>query len=251
MRIAVAGGTGVVGQYVVRALNEAGHEPVVLARARNVDIISGAGLDEALVGVEAVVDASNIATSNRKKATAFFETGTTNLIQAGKRAGVSHHVVLSIVGIDRAPLGYYQAKLRHEAVALGSGIGCSVLRATQFHEFAGQVLQRVPGPIAFIPPVQTQPIAAREVGEALAALAVGAPVGMAGDLAGPEVHHLPDLCRQTLRAQGRKRPVVRFPLPGKAGKAMASGALLPVGDGPRGTETFAEWLGATYPLTTA
>jgi uncharacterized protein YbjT (DUF2867 family) len=173
--------------------------------------------------------------------------GTANLIEAGRRAGVTHHVVLSIVGIDRAPLGYYLAKQRHEEAALTGGIPCSVLRATQFHEFAGQVLHRIPGPIAMIPPIQTQTVSAREVGDALAALATGPAVGMAPELGGPEVHQLSDLCRRTLRAQGKRRPVIRFPLPGKAAKAMATGALLPAAGGTHGTETFADWLASTYP----
>lgn len=247
MRIAVAGGTGVVGQHAVTALAAAGHEPIVLARSRGIDIITGAGLDEALVGVNAVIDASNILSSSRRRATEFFELGTTHLLESGERAGVTHHVVLSIVGIDRAWLGYYQAKLRHEEVALAGAIPCSVLRATQFHEFAGQVLSRFPGPIALIPLMQTQTISAREVGDALAAIAAGPAVGRAPEIAGPEVHQLPDLCRRTLRAQGRKKPVLRLPLPGRTGKAFSSGALLPTTDGPRGTETFTDWLATAYP----
>jgi uncharacterized protein YbjT (DUF2867 family) len=247
MRIAVAGGTGVVGHHAVTALAAAGHEPVVLARSQGVDIISGAGLGKALAGVSAVIDASNITTASRKKATEFFEVGTGNLVDAGRRAGVTHHVVLSIVGLERVPMGYYLAKLKHEEVALTSGVPCSVLRATQFHEFAGQVLLRVPGPIAMVPRMQTQTISAREVGAALAALAAGPAVGAAPDLAGPEVHDLADLCRQLLRVRGSRKPLLRVPLPGKVGRAMKDGALLPTSDGPRGTERFADWLAATYP----
>jgi uncharacterized protein YbjT (DUF2867 family) len=60
MRVAIAGGTGVVGRHVVAALEATGHEPVVLSRSRGVDVETGSGLDTALSGVAAVVDVSNV-----------------------------------------------------------------------------------------------------------------------------------------------------------------------------------------------
>src|SRR5437868_15185996 len=107
MRIAVAGGTGCVGSLVVDAVKAAGHEPVVIARSRGVDIISGRGLREALTDSSAVIDTCNVRTARNKKATRFFERATTSLLTVGKDAGVQHHVALSIVGIERVPLGYY------------------------------------------------------------------------------------------------------------------------------------------------
>ena len=41
MRIAVAGGTGLVGRYVVAELRAAGHEPVVITRSGGADVIPG------------------------------------------------------------------------------------------------------------------------------------------------------------------------------------------------------------------
>src|SRR5947209_4761379 len=100
MRIAVAGGTGVVGRHVVAAVRAAGHEPVVLARATGVDVTSGAGLPRALDGVAVVIDVLNVTTMKRSAAVSFFETTTGHLLTAGRSAGVRHHVALSIVGID-------------------------------------------------------------------------------------------------------------------------------------------------------
>jgi hypothetical protein len=68
MRVAVAGGTGLVGRYVVEELAAAGLEPVVLARSRGVDLVTGAGLEAAMAGVEAVVDVSNVTTMSGRKA---------------------------------------------------------------------------------------------------------------------------------------------------------------------------------------
>ena len=88
MRIAVAGGTGVVGRRVVDAVTAAGHEPMVLARSRGVDLTTGQGLDDALAGVEAVIEVSNVTTARRRRSVAFFTTATSQLLAAGRRAGV-------------------------------------------------------------------------------------------------------------------------------------------------------------------
>ncbi|MFC5030750.1 SDR family oxidoreductase [Streptomyces sp. DSM 41987] len=243
MRVAVAGGTGLVGRYVVEELTAAGHDPVVLARSRGVDLFAGgAGLDAVLEGVEAVVDVSNVTTTSAKKAVAFFDTVGRNLLDAGVRAGVRHHVVLSIVGIDRVGLGYYQGKLRQEEVLKEGSTPWTVLRATQFHEFAGQILDRVPGPFAVVPRMQTQPVAAREVAQHLVQLTLAPAQGMAPDLAGPRVEQLVDMARRLLRARNQRRLLLPVKMPGATGAAMTGGGQLPNGPGPRGTRTFDEWL---------
>jgi hypothetical protein len=206
-----------------------------------VDIITGKGLDEALRDVGIVIDVSNVNTLSAKKSIAFFEAGTRNLLSAGERAGVTHHVALSIVGCDRVDLGYYRGKQRQEELVLRGPVPGSVLRATQFHEFAGQSID-YPGPFAFTVKSLNQPIAAREVAEALVELAMGAPVGLAPELAGPEPLKAADLIRGLLRARGSHRLVIPVWMPGPAGKAMANGGLLPTGPGPRGTQTYDEWL---------
>jgi uncharacterized protein YbjT (DUF2867 family) len=243
MRIAVAGGTGLVGRHVVNAL--AGHELVVLARSRGIDITTGTGLAEAMAGVDAVIDVSNVTTTRRRASMAFFTAGTKNLMVAGQRAGVRHHVVLSIVGVDRVDLGYYDGKRRQEQLVLDGRVPGSVLRVTQFHEFPGQLLARALGPVAVVPRMRVQPVAAREVAGALAALATGPAQGMAPELAGPEEHELVDLARRVARAQGIRRWVLGMRLPGAAGRAVAGGALLPTGPGPRTGLTFEQWLTAS------
>jgi len=242
MRVAVAGGTGVVGRHVVRGLQDSGHTPVVLARELGVDLTSGVGLDAALDGAEAIIDVVNVATLRRADAVDFFSRTAGNLVAAVERNGVGHLVTLSIVGIDAMPTGYYAGKLAQERVLLECGGPVTVVRATQFHEFAGQVLDRTPGPVALVPRMRTQPIAAREVAASLVELASGPPMGRAPDLAGPVEEQLVDMTRRMLRARGSRRVVVPVRLPGPGGKAAASGAALPEGPGPRGTQTFDEWL---------
>ena len=241
-RIAVAGGTGVVGRHVVEAVRAAGREPVVLARSRGFDLVSGAGLDGALRGVQAVIDVSNAGTPRRAASVAFFTAATSSLLQAGERAGVRHHVALSIVGVDRVDSGYYAGKRAQERLVLAGPVPATVLRATQFHEFVDQVLALSRGPLAPVPSMRTQPVAAREVAAALVDLAVGPTCGQAPELAGPQEHRLPDLARRRLRARGQRRLVVPLRAPVAASRAVATGALLPTGPGLRGTQTFDEWL---------
>jgi uncharacterized protein YbjT (DUF2867 family) len=241
MKIAVAGGTGWIGRLVVDAVRAAGGTSVVLARSRGVDLTTGAGLDDALPGVSAVIDVSNVVTTSKNKSIAFFEAATRNLVAAGERAGVTHHVALSIVGSDRVDLGYYFGKRRQVELVLSGRVPGSVLRATQFHEFAAQLLERG-GPFAVVPKMTSQPVAAREVASALVELARGAPVGLAPELAGPQERQMPDLVRRLLGARGSRRVVIPVRLPGPSGRAMISGGLLPGGPGPRGTQTFDQWL---------
>jgi uncharacterized protein YbjT (DUF2867 family) len=242
MRVAVAGGTGAVGRHVVAQLRTMGHDPVPLSRSTGVDLVSGAGLDQALVGAEAVIDASGTTTARASAAVRFFDTATRALLEAEARAGVHHHVVLSIAGCDRVDFGYYQGKRAQESAAMSGAIPWSVLRAAQFHEFAAQVLDRTRGPVAVVPRMRVQPIAAREVAIALAQLAVGPAVGLAPELGGPQPEDLDAMARAILRARGSRRALLALRLPGSAGKAMAAGALRPQGAGPAGTQTFAQWL---------
>jgi uncharacterized protein YbjT (DUF2867 family) len=239
MKVAVAGGTGLAGRHVIELLSAAGHEPVALARSTGVDLLTGAGLDAALAGAEVTIDVSNVTTLKRAESVGFFERAGRNLLDAAARAGVRHHLALSIVGIDRVRSGYYQGKVRQEELIREGAVPWTVLRATQFHEFVEQLLGQVPGPVAFVPRLTVQPIAVREVAEALVALAGGEPQQAAPDLAGPRIEALPDLARRLIRTGTvRRRPLVPIWLPG----AMATGGLLPTGPGPRGTQTFEQWL---------
>ncbi len=242
MRVAVAGGTGLTGRHVVAALAERGHEPVVVARSRGVDLLTCEGLDAALESVDAVVDVTNRMSPSRRAALDFFTTAGRNLLAAERRAGVGHHVALSIVGIDRVNWGYYRAKRRQEQVVATGGVPWTVLRATQFHEFADQLLALVPGPVAPVPRMRTQPVAVAEVAEVLAELATGPALGMAPELAGPREEYLPDMARRLLRARGSRRKVLALPLPGAAGRAVAAGGLLPASSQLRAAQTFAQWL---------
>jgi uncharacterized protein YbjT (DUF2867 family) len=243
MKIAVAGGTGVVGRHVVAVGRERGHEVVVLARSAGVDLTTGEGLAERLDGVHAVIDTTSVRTQRREAAEAFFGSVTRHLLAAEKRARVGHHIALSIVGIDDLPSGYYQGKLLQERVVTEGEVPWSILRATQFHEFAEQALHFVRvGPFSLVPRMLSQPIAAVEVAQALVGLAEAGPSGRVADLGGPERLQVVDLARRVSATRGLGRRVVPVRLPGTTGRGLRSGSLIPAGAGPRGRQTFAEWL---------
>lgn len=243
MKIAVAGGTGVVGTMLVDRIRAAGHEPVVLARATGTDLLTGEGLEDRLDQVEAVVDVTSTNTTRPGPATEFFTRTTGNLLRAGYHAGVRHHVLLSIVGVDEIPFGYYVGKLAQEHLVEDGKVPATIVRATQFHEFAAQMVERASfGPVTVVPQMLAAPIAAAEVAAVLAGLAGGVPAGRTGDVRGPAEESVPSMTRRLLRKRGSHRPVIGMPLPGRAGRLMRSGALIPRDAATIGTQTFAEWL---------
>lgn len=243
MDVAVIGGTGTAGRYAVEALRADGHSVRALSRSTGVDVSTGAGLGAALAGVDVVIDASNTPSLRRSAATRFFEQSAWRLQSAAKAQGVQHIVLLSIVGIDRVRgYGYYDAKLAQEHAAMDGDLPVTVLRATQFHEFPGQILTRVRfGPFAVVPHMRSQPVAARTVGARLARLATERPGGVV-ELAGPEVHDIVDLARQMVQAQGGRPRMVAVSLPGKAMRDMRGGALLATAETTVDGPTFDEWL---------
>jgi uncharacterized protein YbjT (DUF2867 family) len=243
MKIAVAGGTGTVGRYVVSVARSGGAEIVSLSRKDGIDLVTGRGLRAALDGVDTVIDVAGVETLSEKAAVEFFRATTTNLLDAERAAGIHHHIALSIVGVDRVAAGYYAGKLAQERLVERGPIPWTILRATQFHEFAAQILARGAfGPLAVVPTMTTQPIAAREVAEVLVAIAHGEPQRHAPDLGGPQVEQLRGLVRAYARATHARRWIVGVALPGKFGGAMRDGTLIPAQDAQHGKQTFTDWL---------
>jgi uncharacterized protein YbjT (DUF2867 family) len=243
MRIAVAGGTGTVGRHVVEIARGRGHHAVSLSRSEGVDLVNGRGLDQALEGAETVIDVSGVETMSTKKAVDFYTNATQNLLAAEKKAGVRHHVALSIVGIDKATSGLYAGKLVQEDEVRHGGIPWSLLRSTQFHEFVPMVVKAASaGPLVLVPNMFTQPVAAQEVAEALVNAAEAGPKGRLPDLGGPRAEKLADLVRAYLQKTGKRKRIVQLNVPGRMGKAMRKGGLIPRAGADVGRQTFQEWL---------
>ena len=209
MKIAVIGGTGLIGSQVVKILAAAGHEAVPHSPSTGLDLLKGEGLAEALAGSDVVVNLTNSPTFD-DASPAFFQTTMDNLVAAGATAGVGHIVILSIVGVDQVPeLAYYRAKTLQEDVLKAGPVPYSIVRATQFFEFVDAVLSWTSDEAAVrLPVTPVQPMAAADVAAAVAEATVGSPLQGVRNVAGPEVFALDELGRITLAAKGDERPVV-------------------------------------------
>jgi uncharacterized protein YbjT (DUF2867 family) len=246
MRIAVAGGTGRIGRLAITALEDAGHQTVPVSRSAGIDLYTASGLAGALEGTDAVIDVTNTPSQDRSVVVDFFGTITRNLLAAGEQAGVRHHVLLSIVNVDRnkdtAP--HYAGKVEQERLVSTGPVPWTIVRATQFHDFAAMVAgwSEQEGSAA-IAPLLVQPIAVADVAAILAETAVSAPVQAKIDIAGPETQDLVDMARRTFAA--RKQAIRLIPTwRGTFGPDMAGEALLPGENARLAPTTFDEWLAA-------
>jgi len=242
MKIAVIGGTGLIGSQVVKILNASGHEAVPLSPSTGVDLLSGQGLAEALAGAGVVVNLTNSPTFD-DASPAFFEKTMDNLLAAAEAAGVGHAVILSIVGADLVPgLVYYRAKVRQEDILKSGPVPYSIVRATQFFEFIDAVLSWTADENTVrLPATLVQPMAAADVAQAVADVCAGAPLQGTRDIAGPEVFPLDELGKITLAAHGDQRTVITDNSAGMF--AAAAGDALIAKDGAViATTTYREWM---------
>jgi uncharacterized protein YbjT (DUF2867 family) len=210
VKIVVVGGTGRLGSQVVAELQGRGHEAVPAAPSTGFDTISGAGVAEGLTGAQVVVDVSNSPSFEDAAVLQFFQTSTGTLLAAERKAGIKHHVVLSIVGADRAPdSGYMRAKIAQEQLVADGGVPYTIIRATQFFEFLGGIADSntTDGTVR-LPSAHLQPIAVSDLAAAVADVAEGPPTDGVVEVAGPEAIGLDELARRVLSATGDPRPVV-------------------------------------------
>ncbi|MFI7650995.1 SDR family oxidoreductase [Micromonospora sp. NPDC049460] len=244
-KFAVAGATGRLGRHVVDVLTEQGHRVVPMSRATGVDIITGEGLAEALTGVEAIIDVASWHSSDQEAATQFFRTSARNLHEAGQKAGVAQIAMASIIGVDKATAGFVAAKKVHEELLLSGPLPVRILRAAQFHEFVGQLLDWRQGDVAYIPALPTQLVACRTVAEELVDLATdpGMPALRAQipEIAGP--------CKETMAAAaqllGARRGIKVVGVDGSGmpdAEIAANGGFLPSPHAKLAGPTFQEWL---------
>ncbi|MET7906624.1 NAD(P)H-binding protein [Streptomyces sp. NPDC005355] len=241
MKFAVIGGTGLIGSQVVKNLNAAGHEAVPHSQSSGVDVISGQGLDEAVTGADVVVNLTNSPTFD-EASLAFFQTSMDNLLAAARKGGVGHFVILSIVGVDQVPeLDYYRAKALQEKILVAGTFPYSIVRATQFMEFMDAVLSwTAEGETVRLPATPIQPIASKDVANAVAEVAAGAPLGGIRNIAGPEIFSLDELGRITLSHKGDNRTVVTDPTAGMF--AVVKGDVLTDKHAHLAPTHYADWL---------
>ena len=233
----MAGGTGTLGHVVVDRLLASGADVRILSRGRRRhrhndvehvcgDLRTGTGLDAALSGVDTIVQCAE---------------HVDQLVAAAKRADSPHLVYTSIVGSDRIPV--YRRKVADEQLIATSGLPWTVLRATQFHDLIAVLFRMLAKPPVLALPAgwSFQPVDVREVGDRLAQLALGEPVGPAPDFGGPQVRTISDLARSYLAMVGKRRAIVPVWLPGRVFRAYRSGGHL-APEHAHGTITFEQYL---------
>jgi len=242
MKIAVIGGTGLIGSQVVKILKASGHEAVPHSPATGLDLLSGRGLPEALEGADVVVNLTNSPTFD-DASPAFFQQTMDSLLPAASAARVGHVVILSIVGADLVPgLVYYQAKVLQEDILKAGPVPYSIVRATQFFEFMDRALaENADEKTVRLPATLIQPMASADVAQAVADVSVDSPLRDTRNIAGPDVFALDELGRITLAARGDHRTVVTDNSAGLF--AAASGDALIAKDGAViAKTTYREWL---------
>jgi uncharacterized protein YbjT (DUF2867 family) len=243
MKIVVIGGSGLIGSKVVNKLREAGHETIAASPASGVNTITGEGLDAAMTGTQVVLDVANSPSFEDKAVLEFFQTSGRNLLAAEAKAGVKHHVALSVVGTDRlSESGYFRAKIAQEALIREAGIPYTIVHSTQFFEFLGSIAQSgADGDTVHLSPAFVQPIASDDVAALVAAYTLGAPLNGVVEIAGPERVRLSDLVTRYLKASNDARTVVPDVHARYFGAELKDDTLVP-GPNPRiGALGFEAW----------
>jgi uncharacterized protein YbjT (DUF2867 family) len=250
MKIIVMGGTGMIGAKVVKNLQQQGHEVVAASPSRGINSVTGEGLAVALAGAEVVVDVTNAPSWEDKAVLEFFESSTRNLLAAEAAKGVRHHVALSVVGTDRLLAGgYFRAKMAQEKLIQASPIPYTIVRATQFSEFVGSIANSATdGQNVRLPSALIQPIVSDDVAEALASVAVAAPLNKIVNVAGPEAIPLDEVVRKFLKANRDPRTVVTDDQATYFGIPLKHRSLVPDGSPSRlGVTPFQTWLRRSAP----
>ena len=204
MKITVVGAGGLIGTKVVEVLQTDGNDVVASSRSSGVDVLTGDGLADALAGADALVDVTNSPSFEPGAVMEFFTTSATNLVDAARRAGVGHYVALSIVGVDGLPgSGYFRAKVAQEKIITASGVPYSIVRATQFSEFADAITESLTvADEVRVPDALIQPISADQVAAAVAHAAVAEPVNGIVNVGGPQRITFEQMARDALARKG-------------------------------------------------
>ncbi|NWL20202.1 SDR family oxidoreductase [Pseudomonas umsongensis] len=247
MKIVVIGGTGLIGTQLCKLLREGGHDVVPATPSTGVNAVTGEGLQAALQGADVVVDVANSPSFEDAAVLEFFEKSGRNLAAAEKAAGVKHHVALSVVGTERMlESGYFRAKMAQEELIKNAGVPYSILRATQFFEFIGAIVQySMQGDTARLTSAALQPIASADVAAAMAKIAVAAPTGKIEEVAGPDKQPLVSFAKTYLQHNGDPREVITDDSAGYYGAVINDQSLTPGANPILGKIHFDQWLKST------
>lgn len=244
MKFVVIGGTGLIGSKVVSRLREQGHEAVAAAPSTGINILTGEGLDAAMAGADVVVDLANSPSFEDAAVLEFFQTAGRNVLAAEARAGVGHHLALSVVGTEKlSASGYFRAKIAQEELIRASGLPYTIVHSTQFFEFLPGIIQSgSEGEAVRLPTALVQPIASEDVAAAVARLALQPPANGIVEIAGPEREPLSDLARRFMNIVQDPREVIGDAHARYFGAELQDDTLVPDQPAWQGALNFEHWL---------
>lgn len=244
MKILVIGGTGLVGKGVCEKLKNTGNEVIVGTPSNGVNILTGEGLANALEGTDIVIDLSNSPSPEAQIALNFFKTAANNLVKAVKVAGIRHHLVLSIVGTDRAQhIGYLRAKKHQEDAVVESGIPYTIIRSTQFHEHVSTIIDvQADGKNVHVSTVDYQPIALEDVVDYVVRFSLEEPKNKIVEIAGPDRGLMTDFVEGYLREKGSDRVVIANDNDKYMFEDIPRSLLVPSGEFFPGKIRFSDWV---------
>lgn len=244
MKITVIGASGQIGTKVVALLNDAGQQTIAASRGSGADVLTGEGLREALAGADVLVDVVNSPSFDDAPALNFFTTAARNLVEAAAAARVGHYVALSIVGADGLPdSGYMRAKVAQERTIIESGLPYTIVRATQFHEFAEAITESLTiDGVVRVPDGRIQPIAGAEVAAEVARVARRTPIDGLVNIGGPEKMSFAELAGLVLAHRGEVLPIVVDPSATYFGTAVGDEGLVTGAQAVLASTRLADWL---------
>ncbi|GAB2528540.1 SDR family oxidoreductase [Paramicrobacterium agarici] len=244
--ILVTGGTGTIGSYAAEGLRALGRDVRTVSRHAHTstdgtshivcDLRTGDGLVDAMRDVETVLHLAGGASGDGAL--------TATVARAARAASVAHLVLISVVGADAMPIGYFREKKAAETVVRESGVPFSILRAAQAHSLMlplAQIMSKlplVPNPTG----LRFEPVDPRDIADRLVVIAEGTPAGLVPDLAGPQVYSLRELVQSYADAVGKRCAFVRVRIPGAIGRAYRAGENLAARDADRGERTWESYI---------
>ena len=129
------------------------------------------------------------------------------------------------MGIDKIPFSYYQGKLQCEHLIESSGIPYTILRTTQFHDFADYVASKLLKlPISIAPKtLKVQPIQVEAVALELNKIIEHSPLNNTYSIGGKKIYNLNEIIDSLLKVHQKSRQMYYMPPIGKIIKGFVAG----------------------------